>query len=142
MPRGRVIGPKDRLRIFELASQGLSLRQIAKRFGISAWAVRQILAKGLIRCGRCGRLIDDGDLCPVCSLPAQAPFGERLRAFRMAADVSQWRLAMKIDVAIAKLRNWESGRKQPTERELTMLAEALEITVQELTGKGGSQKGG
>jgi transcriptional regulator with XRE-family HTH domain len=36
----------------------------------------------------------------------------------------------------SRLRNWEKGRKQPTEHELEMLAAALGITVQELTGKG------
>jgi hypothetical protein len=34
----------------------------------------------------------------------------------------------------SRVRNWRKGRTQPTERELTMLAQALGRTVQELTG--------
>ena len=43
--------------------------------------------------------------------------------------------ALKIDVNESTMRSWENGRKQPTERGLKILAEALGITVQELTGK-------
>lgn len=89
MPHGKRIGLKDRARVFELASQGLSAQEIAKRLCISPQTVRDLLAKGLQRCARCGRLIDRGNVCPVCSLPEQPLLGERLKAFRMAAGVSQ-----------------------------------------------------
>jgi transcriptional regulator with XRE-family HTH domain len=69
-------------------------------------------------------------------LPPQASFGERLKAFRMAAGVSQLELALKIGVEPNQERTWEYGQKHPNEQELEMLAKALELTVQELTGLG------
>lgn len=134
MPHGKRIGLEDRARVFELAGQGLSAQGIAERLRINPQTVRDLLAKGLRRCARCGRLIDGGNLCPVCSLPEQAPLGPRLKAFRVAAGVSQWGLALKINVAISQVRRWESGQKQPAEHELQLLADTLGITVQELTG--------
>ena len=142
MPHGKQIRPQDRQRVFELASQGLPTRQIAERMGISFLAAKQILAKGLLRCARCGRVVGSGDLCPVCSLPAEAPFYDRLKAFRRIAGISQMTLALTIGVSESRVRSWEKGRTQPTERELKMLAEALGLTAQELTGDGNSQKGG
>jgi len=134
MPQGQRIGPKERQKIFERANQGLSIREIAEGMGISSQTVRNTLAKGLQRCARCGRVIDRGDVCPVCSLPEQATVGARLRAFRMAAGVSQLRLALKMGVEVSQLGSWESGQKQPAEHELQLLADTLGITVQELTG--------
>jgi DNA-binding XRE family transcriptional regulator len=142
MPHGKQIRPQDRQRVFELASQGVSTRQIAERMGISSLAAKQILAKGLVRCARCGKMVGSGDLCPVCSLPAEAPFHDRLKAFRRIAGLSQMTLALTIGVSEIQVRNWEKGRTQPTERELKMLAEALGLTAQELTGNDKSQKGG
>jgi transcriptional regulator with XRE-family HTH domain len=51
-------------------------------------------------------------------------------------------LALAIGVHESTVRNWQKGRKQPTEHELKRLAEALGLTVKELTGKEKSQKGG
>jgi hypothetical protein len=104
--------------VFEFASQGLSLRQIADRLGISSATAHRILVMGLKRCGRCGRVIESGELCPPCSLPPQASFGERLKAFRMATGLSQLDLALKIGVEPNQERSWEYGQKQPSEHEL------------------------
>jgi transcriptional regulator with XRE-family HTH domain len=134
MSRRRSIGLKDQQRVLELASQGLSARQIAQRMGIRSETVHRTLAKGLTRCGRCARTITTGHLCAVCRLPANATFGERLRAFRTAAGVSQLWLALKIGVSNSQLRLWENSQRQPAEHELQMLAQGLERTVQELTG--------
>ena len=129
------IGLRDRQRVLELADEGLSIRQIAERMGISFSTAKNVLAQGLRHCARCGRLTDRADLCPVCSLPANAPFCDRLKAFRTVANVSQMSLALKIGVHESRVRNWEKGRTQPTEEsELKMLAEALGLTVQDLTG--------
>ena len=86
-------------------------------------------------------MVGSGDLCPVCSLPAEAPFYDRLKAFRRIASLSQMTLALTIGVSEIRVRSWEKGRTQPSERELEMLAEGLGLTVQELTGKAESQKG-
>jgi transcriptional regulator with XRE-family HTH domain len=135
MSHGKRIGLKERESVFELASQGLSLRQIADRLGISSSTVHRILVMGLKRCGRCGRVVESGELCPACSLPPQASFGERLKAFRMATGISQLDLALKIGVEPNQERSWEYGQKQPSEHELRMIVAALGITVRELTGK-------
>jgi transcriptional regulator with XRE-family HTH domain len=134
MAHGKRVGPKERERVFELASQGLSLRRIADHLGISPATAHRILVMGLTRCGRCGRIIDSGELCLSCSLPPQASFGERLKAFRTAAGISQLELALKIGVEPNQERTWEHEQKQPNEHEVEMLAKALELTVQELTG--------
>lgn len=134
IPRGRRITTKERARILELASQGLSVGQIAERMSMSLWITRQALAKGLMRCSGCSRVRDSGDVCPVCSLPATAPFGDRLRAFRTVAGLSQLRLALVSGVNETTVRNWEKARGRPTKGKLKLLAALLGITVQELTG--------
>jgi len=72
----------------------------------------------------------------------ESPLYDRLKAFRTVADVSQMALALPIEIHERRVRNWEKGRTKPTDRELKMLAEALGLTVQELTGNAESQKGG
>jgi DNA-binding XRE family transcriptional regulator len=134
MPCGKRIALSDRKSVFDLLSQGLSLPRIAQRMGINVATARNIVARGFSRCGRCGRLIESGDLCPICSLPALAPFGERLRAFRAATGISQLGLSLKLGVDPSQVRNWETGRRQPTERQCKMLAELLGLDMQELTG--------
>jgi transcriptional regulator with XRE-family HTH domain len=134
MSRRRPIGLKERQRVLELANQGLSARQIAQRMGIRSDTAQQTLARGLTRCRRCARALDAGHLCPACALPAKAALAERLRAFRTAASLSQLRLALNIGVTCARVRHWENGQRHPAEHELEMLAEALQLTVQELTG--------
>jgi transcriptional regulator with XRE-family HTH domain len=118
----------------ELADQGLSARQIAQRLEISVKTVQQTLVKGLTHCDQCGRTIGRGHRCPVCALLSEAQFSQRLKAFRKAANLSQLQLALNVGVSDARVRQWENGQKQPAEHELEMLAEALGLTVQELTG--------
>ena len=72
----------------------------------------------------------------------ESPLYDRLKAFRTVADVSQMSLALPIEIHERRVRNWEKGRTQPTDREFKMLAEALGLTVQELTGNAESQNGG
>src|SRR5262249_39762216 len=134
MSRRKPIGLGDRQRVLELAGQGLSARQIAQRLEISVKTDQQTLAKGLTHCDQCGRTIGRGRRCRVCALLTGAGFSERLKAFRTAADLSQLQLALNVGVSDARVRQWESGQKQPAEHELEMLAEALGLTVQELTG--------
>jgi transcriptional regulator with XRE-family HTH domain len=128
------IGLRDRQRILELANQGLPIPQIAERLSISSSTTKKVLAQGLRGCAQCGRLADTLDLCPVCSLPVDAPLPERLKAFRTVADLSQLSLALKIGVHEHRVLNWEKGRTQPNEREVKMLAEGLGLTVHELIG--------
>jgi serine/threonine protein kinase len=78
------IGLRDRQRILELANQGLHIPQIAERLSISSSTTKKVLAQGLRGCVQCGRLTDTLDLCPVCSLPVDAPLPERHRDIKPA----------------------------------------------------------
>jgi DNA-binding transcriptional regulator YiaG len=133
---------KDRQRVLDLTNQGLSVAQIAERMAMSAPTIKKVMAQGLQQCARCNRLTDRGELCPVCSLPADALSNERLKAFRTVADVSQMALALQIGVHVSRVRNWEKGRMQPNARELAMLAEGLGLEVQELTVSAQAPKDG
>jgi transcriptional regulator with XRE-family HTH domain len=134
MAHRQPLRPKERQRILELASQGLSEQQIAQRLGIALRTARNILAKGLAQCNQCGRVFASGDRCPVCSLLAEAPFGERLKAFRTAAGPRQFGFALQIGARAAQVGRWEKGKDRPAQHELELLAEALGLTVQALTG--------
>jgi transcriptional regulator with XRE-family HTH domain len=142
LSRRKPIELRDRQRVLELADQGLSARQIAQRMGISVETAQQTLSKGITHCDQCGRPIGRGYRCPVCTLVCEAELSERLKAFRTAAALSQLQLALNAGVSAARVRHWESGQKQPTEYELEMLAEALGLTVQQLTGIARSGEGG
>jgi transcriptional regulator with XRE-family HTH domain len=133
---------KDRQRVLDLTNQGLSVAQIAERMAMSAPTVKKIMVQGIQQCAGCNRLTDRGELCPVCSLPADAPPNERLKAFRTVADVSQMALALQIGVHVSRVRNWEKGRTQPNETEMAMLAEGLGLDVQDLTGNAQAPKDG
>src|SRR5437879_5496304 len=122
MARRRPLGLKERQRILELARQGLSAQQIAQRLGIAVMTARKILAKGLSQCDQCGGVLASGDRCPVCSLLAEAPFGERLKAFRTAAGLSQLGFALQVGVRAGQVGRWEKGTARPAKHELELLA--------------------
>jgi hypothetical protein len=139
MPFGKRIGLKDRERDFALASQGLSIRQISERMGVSFLVVKHTLRKGLQRCAQCGRVIDRGGLCPVCSLPMAAPLGDRLKAWRTVAGLSQMALALRIRVHESTLRNWAKGkgeRYDPLPREITSCYVEPEVPMDTLSTVG------
>jgi transcriptional regulator with XRE-family HTH domain len=142
MSRRKPIGLTDRQRVLDLAEQGLSARQIAQRMGISVETAQQTLSKGITHCDQCGRPIGRGYRCPVCALGSEVEVSVRLKAFRAATGLSQLQLALNVGVSAARVRHWESGQKQPTEYELEMLAKALGLTVQRLTGIARSSEGG
>jgi DNA-binding XRE family transcriptional regulator len=135
------LGLKKRQRILELARQGISAQQIARRLGIGLTTARKILAKGLAPCDQCSRVFASGDRCPVCSLLAEAPFGERLKAFRTVTGLSQFGFALQLGVTPDRVGHWEKGKASPAKHELELLAEALGLTVQALTGTAESPKG-
>jgi DNA-binding XRE family transcriptional regulator len=125
MARRQPLALKERQRILELARQGLSARQIAQRLGIALKTARKILAKGLAQCDQCGRVFASGDGCPVCSLLAEASFGDRLKAFRTAAGLSQFGFSLEVGARADQVGRWEKGKGRPAQHELELLAEAL-----------------
>ncbi len=52
-------------------------------------------------------------------------FGSRLRAARKARGITQETLGFELDVTKATVSKWETGRSEPTLRQLGLLAEFL-----------------
>lgn len=61
--------------------------------------------------------------------------GNRLRELRLRAELTQEALARKADVGNDAVRNWEKGRRTPGLDMAVKLADALEITLDELVGR-------
>jgi len=107
----------------DLAGQGLSARQIAERRSISQSSVYRLLAQASV------------EPYPLCSLSPDAPLAQRLKALRSPVGFSQEQLALEIGVSTTTVVAWETGRCQPRNEMLRRLAQALQVTVKELTGQ-------
>jgi len=59
-------------------------------------------------------------------------FGERIRALRLAKGLSQENLAFKAGVHRTYLGSIERGERNPSLRNITAIANALNITLSEL----------
>jgi transcriptional regulator with XRE-family HTH domain len=64
----------------------------------------------------------------------------RLRRLRLRAGFSQSQLAKAADVSLPALLQWEHGRRRMTLVSATKLADALDISLDELAGR--KRKGG
>lgn len=62
-------------------------------------------------------------------------YGRRIRAFRKLKRMQQVEFAKKISISTTILGKIERGEKMPSVELLTMIAQALEIDIQELKGK-------
>lgn len=60
-------------------------------------------------------------------------FRENLSKLRKLKGFSQAELAEKIDASVQSICHYESGRREPKVSTLIRLAEALEVSVDELT---------
>jgi transcriptional regulator with XRE-family HTH domain len=60
--------------------------------------------------------------------------GARIRAVRMAAELTQERLAWECDLDKGYLSQVESGKRQPSLTVLAAIAQRLELTVADLVG--------
>jgi transcriptional regulator with XRE-family HTH domain len=60
---------------------------------------------------------------------------EELRRLRLAAGLSEARLARAVGVPVYTLRQWEAGKIQPRITTLARLAEALGVTLPVLQGR-------
>ena len=59
-------------------------------------------------------------------------FAQRIRDFRARKGISQEQLADLVKVSVMTVRRWEWGQRVPRLEEIKNLAEALEVTVEEL----------
>ena len=59
-------------------------------------------------------------------------FAQRIRDFRARKGMSQEQLADLVKVSVMTVRRWEWGQRVPRLEEIKNLAEALEVTVEEL----------
>lgn len=60
-------------------------------------------------------------------------FADRLKYYRSINDMKQEELANKIGVSQKTISSWETGRSEPTMREVTKLCKTLDCTVEDLT---------
>jgi transcriptional regulator with XRE-family HTH domain len=68
--------------------------------------------------------------------------GQRLSELRRRAGLTQEALARRADVGTDAVRNWEKGRRTPGLDMAVKLADALDITLDELAGREPRRKKG
>lgn len=60
--------------------------------------------------------------------------GERIRAARKQAGMTQGELAEKLEISYVGVSQWESGRRNPKDSTLARIAEVLDVPLGYLTG--------
>jgi transcriptional regulator with XRE-family HTH domain len=146
MAQGRKPNIQRRREAARLRAQGLNLKDIAKRFGITRQGagslLRPLRKPPAVFCRRCGAAIpsagalrrDIGQaLCVDClaKYPA-APLEDRLRAYRLAAGLTQSELARQAGVWPTSVAVCEKGRAQPRAATLARLAAVLGAPLADL----------
>jgi transcriptional regulator with XRE-family HTH domain len=128
-------------RIADLRQRGLSLAEIARTLGMRRQGVQDILRRmtqartRVHPCCTCGRpiasagVLPDGRgvaLCLEClaQLP-EAPFGQRLRAYRLASGLTRAELGRRAFLAGARIAEYEQGKRKPLRCTLTRLVDVL-----------------
>ena len=61
-------------------------------------------------------------------------FPKRLKALRKEKKITQVKLASKLHYGYTTIANYESGRNQPNIRDLTKLANTLNVSIDYLVG--------
>ena len=61
--------------------------------------------------------------------------GKSIKVTRIAQNYTQKQLAQKIGVTHAAISYWENGVNIPNVKDCWLLADALEITIDELVGR-------
>ena len=142
-----------RTKMARLRAQGLTLQEIGERLGVSRQRVHALLKEEAvprpgITCRRCGSEIAPwpgasrnlGPVYCVACLPANASFGLRLRAYRVAAKLTQAELASRIGVPPGMICYWERDQRRPMRRNLAALAAILGAELKR--GSGWGERGG
>src|SRR5438874_13471807 len=124
MPSGRKPNLERRRQVVQMRDRGLTLDQIAGRFGVSKQAIWSLLhgrpprtAARAVACTCCGSMILSpgalrrdaaAALCLGClRTQPEAPFAQRLQALRLAAGLSRTELAARSGLAPGSLRAYE-----------------------------------
>lgn len=124
-PHGATPDHKRRRLIAKLRAKGLTLQAIAKRLGVSHQSIASMLHSDKrmdareVKCKECGEVIARGRaankaaqnaFCLAClAKHPKARFGERLRAYRVAAGLTRAELARRSAVNIETIHNYEAG---------------------------------
>jgi transcriptional regulator with XRE-family HTH domain len=141
--RGRPPNSKKRSLVLDLATQGLTRSQIADQLGITPEWVRVILADNgvaismhVLKCAKCGVTIATGHkvhqgdqpaLCPGCLRQSpHATFGQRLKALRLARNLSVAQLGDQCGLSRTTIENYEKDQAVPTPASFRKLAKRLE----------------
>ena len=132
-------GYQHTVQFTKLRAQGLTLQEIGNRLGVSRQYVHQQLQQNApaiilpgIPCCACAKEIAPKPwgrgvsrvFCLSC-LPADAAFGERLRAYRVAAQLTQGELANRVGVLLQTIYKWERHRIQPRPSNVAKLGSIL-----------------
>ena len=62
-------------------------------------------------------------------------FGKRLREIRIARNMKQQTLADAVNIALRTYQHYEKGDREPSLSTLIALADALDVSVDELLGR-------
>jgi transcriptional regulator with XRE-family HTH domain len=117
----------------ELRRQGMTMAEIGKRLGLTKQAVHALLTQhgqaqvppSPVPCVRCGAVVTSGYftlkqnrnvLCLACvERDPETPFGVRLKAFRLAAGMTQLQLAERTAIHPQRIADMEfSATANPT----------------------------
>jgi transcriptional regulator with XRE-family HTH domain len=148
MVQGRKPDLERRWQVVGFRSQGLTLREIGNRMGISRQAVffmMKAVEKSVRRsvpCCQCGcQIVSAGALahdagntfCINClERNPQATFGHRLKTFRLAAGLTRMELAQASGTVPGSVKEYEEDRCFPRPGRREALARALDLTVERL----------
>jgi transcriptional regulator with XRE-family HTH domain len=148
MVSGRTPDWERRRQVVELRAQGLTMKEIGRRLGVTQQAVSCLLKNTPPRvlpdvcCRVCGVWVADlrvaprgeeNALCLAClGNEPFTPAGQRLKAFRLAAGLTFVELAARAGIAPDKVRRYERGRQKPSSATRVKLANALGISPAEL----------
>jgi DNA-binding XRE family transcriptional regulator len=141
MVQGRKPDLKRRRQVATLRARGLSLVAIGRMLGVSHQCVQEMLHRIAnprvlsVPCSSCGRQIVSpgalpGDKATALCLPClrgkpKAPFGQRLKAYRLAAGLTQAELASRAEINAKSIWNYESCDMEPRERNRARLIKVL-----------------
>lgn len=142
MPSGRKPNLQRRRHVLKLRAQGLTLSEIAQRFGITKQAIWSLLnhrprltSSRTVSCTSCGSQIVSAGALPrdaqsalcVSCLQKQVgvPFCQRLKALRLAAGLSQADLARRTRLSPGSLRAYEDGSRAPRRSTIGRLVRVL-----------------
>jgi transcriptional regulator with XRE-family HTH domain len=138
------------LEVAQLRAQGLTLKEIGRRLGVthqSVAALLQAAARESIpdhRCARCAAVVEAAvatargeasALCPAC-LNGQpgATLGQLLVALRLAAGLTRRELARRAGMNAGMIRDYEQDRYHPTPANRAKLAQGLQVCLERLAG--------